>query len=356
MNTKSFFLKNTRLLFLTVTLLFASFVTTQAQEDEGILNDIEKHGKAVHVLSENISNPSVQIGPDGYYYLTATVPTVNAEEPFVKLWRSADLANWETFDKVKHEKNSVFVKELKELAQKRKVAPQIYSPEAYYIGGRWVIVHSSNVLVANLMRSNSQDIKGPYTEPLGLFIGFQKDPSIFVDDDATPWLISNCTQIRKLKKNFSDFDGSHRLIGPIDRLLGFEGSRMIKIGSKYVLFGTSWSTDVYGKGTYNLYYATADNILGPYGTRKFAGRFIGDGAPFKDKKGRWWALATFNADQPTSKLTDLAEIDLSNSSYTINQMGLTLVPLSINEINGDVAVTSKDPDYQFPGKEEVQQF
>lgn len=331
---------------------------SQAQQAEIVLSELVKHQKAVHILNENISNPSIHIGPDGYYYLTGTVPVDFSltQETSVKFWRSLDLANWEAHGVVKHELKSLFSKELLDITKNARVAPKIYSPEAQFIAGRWVIVHSSSVLVANLMRSSSQNINGIYTEPLGLNIGFQKDPSIFVDTDDTPWLISNCTQVRKIKKDFSDFDGNHKLIGPVDRLLGFEGSNMIKIGTKYVLFGTSWSTDIYGKGTYNLYYATADKVIDHYSPRRFAGRFIGNGAPFKDKEGRWWAIAFPKADQPASTVLDLEKLDLSKSSYTINKPGITLVPLSIEEINGDVTVTAKDINYQLPGKEEVQQF
>ena len=70
---------------------------------------------------------------------------------------------------------------------------------------------------------------------------------------------------------------------------------MRKIGNKYVHFGTAWSTDRGRQGSYNLYYCTADKITGPYGPRKFAGRFLGHGTPFQDKDGKWWCTAFFNA-------------------------------------------------------------
>ena len=51
-----------------------------------------------------------------------------------------------------------------------------------------------------------------------------------------------------------------------------------------MLFGTGWSTGQMRRGSYNLYYATADKITGPYSERKFAGRFLGHGTPFKTSK------------------------------------------------------------------------
>ena len=62
-----------------------------------------------------------------------------------------------------------------------------------------------------------------------------------------------------------------------------------------------WYRVVTGKmrrGSYNLYYATADQIGGPYSERKFVGRFLGHGTPFQDHEGRWWCTAFFNANIP----------------------------------------------------------
>lgn len=348
-----------RLICLIGIVLLGAFSVSNAQQKENILKALERHEEAVYVLQENIRNPFIQLGPDGYYYLTGTVPAdfSPGKEPFVKFWRSKDLVEWETVGEVTYPKQSLFVKELKDAANKRDAKPEIWSPKAFYIANRWIIVHTSNVLkMSNMMVSKSQDIRGDYTEPFGLDVGFQTDPTIFVDDDGAPWLLSFCTQVRRIKKDFSGFDGNHRLVGPKNRQLGFEGTSMVKIGAKYVLFGTSWSTDIYGKGTYNLYYTTADRILGPYSPRKFAGRFLGNGTPFQDKNGRWWVTAFHNADQPALPFEELNGIDVSDAAYTINKPGLTLVPLDIEIINDEVQVTAKDIRYRYPGKEEVQQF
>ena len=62
--------------------------------------------------------------------------------------------------------------------------------------------------------------------------------------------------------------------------------------------GTAWSTDQSRKGSYKLYYSTADKITGPCGPRKFAGRFLGHGTPFQTRDGKWWCTAFFNANVP----------------------------------------------------------
>ena len=176
------------------------------------------------------------------------------------------------------------------------------------------------------------------------------------DDDGTHWLIYGCTQIVPLKPDLSSLAGEPVNIGPSNRKMGHEGCQIIKVGNKYVLFGTAWSTDKLRHGTYNLYYCTADKITGPYGPRQFAGRFLGHGTVFQDDHGKWWSTAFFNANVAPLKPEQLATKDLSDNAYTINRQGLTIVPMDIRVENGDVAVKTLDPAYAKPGPEEVQRF
>jgi arylsulfatase len=110
------------------------------------------------------------------------------------------------------------------------------------------------------------------------------------------------------------------------------------------------------KGTYNLYYCVSDNLEGPYDERKFAGRFLGHGTPFKDKQGRWWCTAFYNANHPTLTREEAQRKDVSQSAYTLNKQGLTLVPIDIKMVGDKVVVRTLDPDYASPGAEEVQKF
>ena len=104
---------------------------------------------------------------------------------------------------------------------------------------------------------------------------------------------------------------------------------MRKLGGQYVLFGTGWSTGKMRRGSYNLYYAVANRITGPYGERRFAGRFLGHGTPFQDREGRWWCTAFFNANVPPLTREQARRRDLSETAQTINPQGVTLVPLTI---------------------------
>lgn len=323
-----------------------------------LLQAVRDHDKAVLVLREQMRDPFIQLAPDGYYYLSCTRGLDNFPDnlPATQSWRSKNLVDWEDLGIIWEAKDGIYGKELMEIAEKRDIAPAIWAPEIHVVNGKWVIVYTSNMRMANLMLTKGDELTGPYEEPMALTFGFHRDPSLFVDDDGTPWLLSNCTDIRRMKKDFSGFDDVHKLLNPQDRYLGHEGVCIIKFEDKYILFGTAWSTDVMRKGTYNLYYCTADSVTGPYGPRKFAGRFLGHGTPFRDKEGRWWCTAFTNADNPPLDPNGAKDADLSDSAYTINKQGLTLVPLEIKMVKGDVEVIAKDKHYRYPGKEEAQKF
>ncbi len=133
-------------------------------------------------------------------------------------------------------------------------------------------------------------------------------PSLFIDDDGTVYLLWQNTMIAPLSRDLTRYTAEPVRIDPagtrpgpdgepISRI-GHEGATMIKVAGKYVHLGTAWSTDRGRKGSYNLYYCVADMITGPYGARKFAGRFLGHGTPFQDRDGKWWCTAFFNGNVP----------------------------------------------------------
>jgi arylsulfatase len=139
--------------------------------------------------------------------------------------------------------------------------------------------------------------------------------------------------------------------------MGHEGCLIEKIHDKYVLFGTGWSTGQMRRGSYNLYYATADKITGPYSERQFAGRFLGHGTPFQDGEGRWWCTAFFNANVPPLERDGIQTRDLSHTAQTINRRGTTLVPLEVRtRADGSLSIRAKDPAYAQPGPDEAQAF
>ncbi len=317
---------------------------------------IAAHDRAVFIHDQWIRDPFITLDDDGWYYLTGT--TLESEPDSIigiTAWRSQDLVTWEKLRRLWSFDQTHWI----DLAQpvKHHVGKLlVWAPELHHIGDRWVIVHTTNNGFANLLVSASDSLSAPFTEPMGPAFGKRHDPSLCVDDDDTPWLVWGVLSLRPLKPDFSDFAGPQIDLTPADRKMGHEGSYVIKIGSKYVWFGTAWSTDTMRHGTYNLYYATADSLTGPYSERRWVGRFLGHGTPFQDKAGRWWCTAFYNANSPALDPDTAATRDLSDSAYTINRPGTTIVPLDIQLIDGDVVIKTLDPAYASPGPEEVQMF
>ena len=348
---------------------------------EEVRRAIKAHDRAVHLDGTWVRDPFIVLAPDGYYYYTGTTQEADlhvTEETqantglratslvgwHVRLWRSRDLVSWESMGAPACLEDSVWY----EVARKTfDIVPQnqwrIWAPELHLVDGRWAIVFTTPAPLqpavgASLLLSSGTELHGPWSNPLGNRIGLRPDPSLFRDDDGTWWMIWGATTIAPLKNDLSDYAGPEVEIHPSGMFpkIGHEGCTILKIFGRYVLFGTGWSTGQMRKGSYNLYYTTASQVTGPYGERKFVGRFLGHGTPFQDKKGRWWCTAFYNANIPPLPREGIEDRDLSQNAQTINEHGLTIVPLSVRLVDGDVVIRALDPCYGTPGPDELQKF
>jgi xylan 1,4-beta-xylosidase len=331
---------------------------------------LKSHNRALYIKQGWIRDPYLKLGPDDYYYLTGTTPNPGEpreqSDPYniglgpgsivgstVQVWRSKDLIDWDgtpfTLEDSFHQDPGRLV----------------WAPEIHWLGDRWALVHCPGAK-ANLALTASRELKGPWKHPLGEKLGHKHDPSLFQDGD-TWWLLWENTLVAPLNKDFTDFTAKPVRIDPsgsrtnsegaVKSVIGHEGATMIKVGSRYVHLGTAWSTDQARKGSYNLYYCTAEKITGSYGPRQFAGRFLGHGTPFQTREGKWWCTAFFNANVRPLARDGIEKRDLSETAQTINQRGTTIVPLEVRLLeNGDVYFRAKDPAYATPGPDEVQQF
>jgi beta-galactosidase/beta-glucuronidase len=340
---------------------------------------LKSHDRALYIKAGWIRDPYITLGPDDDYYLTGTQPNPGdsreAEEPYniglgmasivgeqVRLWRSKDLTEWEALGAPFCLDDTYHIKDLTMKPRKR----LIWAPEVHWLGDRWALVHCPRK-VSSLALTSGAKLEGPWTHPMGEDLGERHDPSLFQDDDGTVYLLWQNTLVAPLSKDLSSYTAEPVRIdpagtrpgpdgGPISRI-GHEGATMIKVGGKYVHLGTAWSTDQGRKGSYNLYYCVADKITGPYGPRKFAGRFLGHGTPFKDKEGKWWCTAFFNANVPPLPREGIEIRDLSENAQTINEQGVTIVPLDVRiRDDGEVYIRAKDPAYAIPGPDEAQKF
>ncbi|MDP4777957.1 MAG: family 43 glycosylhydrolase [Opitutales bacterium] len=332
---------------------------------------LKSHDRALFIKEGWIRDPYITRGPDDFFYLTGT--TINADDPreetdpyniglgqqsavgdTVQIWKSKDLIDWISLGTPFTRKDSFF----------KNPGGRIWAPEVHWLGDRWALVHCPKQK-ANLAFSAGAELKGPWTHPMGKNLGQQHDPSLFKDGD-TWWMLSENTIIQAIKPDFSGFAGKPIRIDPAGSRpgpngrpithIGHEGATMMKVGDKYVHLGTAWSTDRMRQGSYNLYYSTADKITGPYGPRKFAGRFLGHGTPFQTRDGKWWCTAFFNANVPPLPREGIQTRDLSETAQTINQRGTTIVPLDVRVLeNGEIYLRAKDPDYATPGSDEAQE-
>lgn len=337
---------------------------------------LKSHDRALYIKEGWIRDPYITLGPDDFYYLTGT--TINQDDPrektdpynvglgnesavgdTVRLWKSKDLIDWEYLGVIfELEKDSAF---------KGNAGDRVWAPEIHWIPEmkRWALVHCPKQK-SNLALSAGSDPKGPWSHPMRTGFAGHHDPSIHKDGKSW-WVLSENTNVRPLSSDFTRFTAPARRIDPSGQrtnalgrttsVIGHEGATMIKVGDKYVHLGTAWSTDQGRKGSYNLYYSTADKIDGTYGPRKFAGRFLGHGTPFQTRDGKWWCTAFFNANVPPLPREGIEQRDLSQTAQTINQRGTTIVPLEVKPLPaGDVYIRARDPAYATPGPDEVQRF
>ena len=346
------------------------------------LAEIKKHDRAVYVKDGWIRDPYIFLNPrDNYYYLTGTTPNPGdpreANDKYnlgltpqalalglqpsivghkIRVWRSPDLADWEPFGVQFSLEEGYWAQKHPEAFVDKSKEWFVWAPEMYYEKGKWIFVHTSPTPYkggANLIVSNGL-VHSELSFPMGDDMHNRHDPSLFRDDDGTWYLTWSNTLIAPIKQGFSGLVAEPRQIDPADRKIGHEGVTIKKIGKKYVLFGTAWSTDTGRKGSYNLYYCTADHIYGPYSERRFAGRFLGHGTPFQDKEGRWWCTAFFNGNVPPLPGEGIQQRDLSETAQTINESGTTIVPLDVRILgNGDVYVRAIDPRYATIGPDEA---
>ena len=350
---------------------------------------LKAHNKAVLIKDDIwIRDPYIVLAPDGYYYLTGTtqMPGVTLNETAkynvglgdssqvgwsVRVWKSRDLANWEYAGEPFLLTDGYWAKKKPEVFKNTSKAKwHLWAPELHFVNGKWILLHTTPGPVkrgSNVAVTRGAEIRGPYDFPLGDRSEKLHDPSLFQDTDGKVYLVWGNTQIVELTPDLAGFVGVPQEINPSTLRempdgswqpgIGHEGCTLLKIGNKYVLFGTGWSTNKGRRGSYNLYYAVADQVKGPYGPRQFVGRFLGHGTPFRDKDGKWWCTAFYNSNVPPLDAKGIQKRDLSDNAYTINRQGVTLVPLDVTVLkDGTVHIRAKDPDYATPGPDEVQKF
>jgi xylan 1,4-beta-xylosidase len=240
-----------------------------------------------------VRDPSICIGGDGMYYLTGTTghPTWWHTNEGIRVWKSADLKNWEplglvwkieqgTWQKVKHGTECA-----------------LWAPEIHFIKGTYWLTHCMNFAGTGLLKSTSGKAEGPYVDvhPDGPLTG-EIDASLFVDDDGRVYWVYQNGKIARMKDDMTGLAEEPRMLAPWNATqIGFEGAFIKKINGRYVLICAEFN-DRLGTKTYDCMAATAKSVYGPYGPRYLAIPHGGHNMLFKDKQGQWWS--TFFGSDP----------------------------------------------------------
>lgn len=231
-----------------------------------------------------IRDPQICLAPDGMYYMTGTSNQPNQDfwngNDELHLWISQDLDHWEHAAKVWDlHIDGTWETNIYE-------NPCLWAPEVIFIESTFWITYSLKGGSTGLLKSLSGKAEGPYVD-MGRVTNTHIDSSIFQDDDGKVYYIWQDGYIARMKPNMSGFAETPRKLLDADGIpVGYEGAFIVKYKGKYILGAAEWHGDERVDGTYDLMYAAADHIYGPYSSRSVAVPHGGHGTMFIDREGR----------------------------------------------------------------------
>lgn len=285
--------------------------TGYIQKADDVIIEKSAYAAIKPVIDVWMRDPQMILAPGGYYYMTGTTGIQkecndNGQSwkmvgPGIEVFRSKDMKRWENLGLVWKCEETKWTKEIRYHEKTGTYRRAVWAPEIHFINGTFWIVFCMNFGGTGILKSISGKAEGPY-ESMGQMTDTGIDASLFQDDDGSVYFLWTCAKIAKMKDDMRGFETEPVHIGPAEGFgLGYEGAYMVKMFGKYVLFGSDWSGEDYWEegwthGTYELTYAYADNIFGPYSKRHVAAVHGGHCSPFKDKDGNWW-MTFFGSDK-----------------------------------------------------------
>lgn len=259
-------------------------------------------------------DPSICVGHDGAYYLVSTLGEPS-QPPLggLKLWRSTDLENWDSLGYIWNwDKNATWQINRKRDEPDRK--EMLWAPEISYINGTYWICfsHSLTPRVTSLIKSSTGLPEGPYLDAVGGPISSGIDGFLFQDEDSEVYYLWGGGQMARMKKDMSGFaeEPITILAGGWEKM-GYEGCSLIKYKGKYILTASDHSGD--HNGTYDLMYAIADQVTGPYSERRFAAGHAGHATLLHGTDGKLYCTV-FGSDShcPVHQQLGIIEIDFDD--------------------------------------------
>ncbi|MNQ95949.1 Glycosyl hydrolases family 43 [compost metagenome] len=243
-----------------------------------------------------IRDPHISTGPDGTYYMTGTSDQPNRDfwdaNNQLHLWSSQDLKEWQHVAKVWDlAENGTWENHIYE-------KPCLWAPEMIYLYGTFWITYSLQGGGTGLIKSVSGQAAGPYID-MGRMTNTDIDSSLFQDDDGQVYFVWQDGKIARMKTNMTGFaEDPRKLLCSDGQRVGYEGAFIVKYKGKYILGAAEWNGDKRVDGTYDLMYAVADELYGPYTPRRLAVPHGGHGTMFIDRQGR--LLSTFFGNDRTA--------------------------------------------------------
>lgn len=286
---------------------------------------LQRHHQAFIAVSDTIRDPFIAQGPDGNYYLTGTTADANwGDTVGVKVWKSADLCQWESLGFVwqlyKDGKDGWFFNRPSHKPDARNPYA-VWAPELHYINNTWWITVSRSGGGNGLLKSTSGKITGPYVQTA---VHYDKgiDSHLFCDGSRHYYAfgadrigLMDTAMTRICGKEFGRFEL------PGEHPMGYEGIFLMKYASKY-LWIASGRYGYEPTDTYDLYYAVSDSLMEGYTPRRMMIKNAGHGNLVCDKNGNWWCTAFDH------EFTD--------------HWCCWLVPVNIKEVPGDIVVEVLD--------------
>lgn len=297
-----------------------------------------------------IRDPLVTLAPDGFYYLAGTTGKDRNGMPGARVWRSKDLKRWERIQRPGADDGFIWSASQSEWSAKPKAKGTVknnqhdlWGPQLFFHKGDYYIpfmMHCRNT--TSILKSLSGEPEGPYEDTA--FKYRDGAPHLFKDDDGSVYMhfCFGPPRIAKMKDDLSGFETRPRQI-VYDNCArqGFEGTWLIKVGRKYVLFHTNQNGEdmaqyrrnimegkvARGYGTYDWSYSASDHLMEGWSQPRPLVPHGGTGSVFQDKNGNWWA-ALFGDDMTAP------------FKYSVG-----FVPLVIEERDDDVHIRLAD---EFP--------
>ncbi|KAK5121407.1 hypothetical protein LTR85_005239 [Meristemomyces frigidus] len=237
---------------------------------------------------QNFPDPSLIRMPDGWHAF-ATNAKVNGKEIYVQMAHSPDFVTW-TYQSG--------VDAMPKLASWIDASsPRVWAPDVSQLpNGKFIMYYTaalkSNTALHCVSYATSSNVEGPYVDPTTTpwicptAQGGAIDPSGYVNADGTRWIVYKidgnaighggvCGNTVKpivgtpiMLQQVSATDGYTKIGSPIQMITNgvndgpvVEAPSLSKLGSKYVLF---FSSNCFATDLYDVSYATATNIKGPY--------------------------------------------------------------------------------------------